>query len=591
MLQRIVPILALIFAIIAQAPLHAEPSPTAERLPGHRNLFNGDCTFLFGDNFVPDTGAPYDAKTLHWFIDVVADHGVDTYLVNPVAQVPWYPSQRTPHILTGYQRGDVEFFRGHFRPGLPKERLEPAMADQARFLNRYLDLAEAGVNWVEEISKACRRRNVSPWLSIRMNDMHGANSWENSYMNCALQKDPKYRLSGRQINPHDPVNRMEQGLNYACPEVRDYMLLVIRELVEDYDFEGLELDWLRSPFCLDPPASAEGVTMMTDWIGEIRRLTQSKAEQTGKPYPLGLRVPCRLGLMKAIGLDVAGLAKSGAIDFISCSNSWQTTWDVPYDEMRREVGDRVALYGVIEDAPNWISAASRDDKKQWLPARLLSASPELLHGNAAGKLALGADGIETFNFFCTDELDNSFDPRARRARYPALRDLEKLDRLRGEPKQYALASMQGQWIFPVFEYAEQVPAILEPDWKKAFRLSMCTEPADAGLELTVQLIVEKSADAPQESLELGISFNGGWPWFDGQETDRLLFPAGVYTHHAAANRAFDFTLPVAEIKEGWNEILVFNGKHRGTPEENRTRSVRIVGVELAVKKPSPGGGE
>jgi hypothetical protein len=49
---------------------------------------------------------------------------------------------------------------------------------------------------------------VSPWLSIRMNDMHGANSWEGSYMNCALQKDPRYRLSGREVNPHGGVNRM-----------------------------------------------------------------------------------------------------------------------------------------------------------------------------------------------------------------------------------------------------------------------------------------------------------------------------------------------------------------------------------------------
>jgi hypothetical protein len=561
----------------------AEAPPARERLPGHRNLFNGDCTFLFTDSFVKDPTAKYDKATLHWFIDVLADSGVDTYLVNPNAQVPWYPSQRTPNILTGYRRGDREFFRRHFRPGLPEERLAQAIAEQVRMLDRYLDLAEAGVNWIEEIARACRRRKLSPWLSVRMNDMHGANSWEGSYMNCALQKDPRFRLSGKQPNPKDPVNPMEQSLNYAKKEVRDYMLLMIRELVEDHDFEGLELDWLRCPFCIDPPASPDSIALMTRWTAEVRRLTQVKARQTGKPYPLGLRVPCRLGLVKAVGLDVQALAREGLIDFVGLSNFWQTSWDVPYDELRRELGDRVALYGVIEDAPNRLFARDPEGKKQWLPARLLSASSPLLLGNTAGKLALGVDGIETFNFFCTDEGPHTTDPHKRRARYPALRDLDRLDKLRGQPKQYALASMHGLYQFPLFELAEQVPVVLEPEWKKAFRLSMCAEPPDAGLVLVVQVVVETTTPAP----EVGVSFNGSWPSFRGEETNRLLFPAGVYTHHVAEHQAFNFRFEAAQIKEGWNEVLVFNGSHkRATPEDRRTHAFTVVGVELGVQRPA-----
>src|SRR5262245_22982814 len=150
--------------------------------------------------------------------------GVDTYLANPNAQVPWYPSKRLPSILKGYRRGDREFFRGHFSPNLSKKVLEERLDDQVRFLNRYLDLAEAGVDWVAEIAKACRQRRVAPWLSIRMNDLHGANSWEHSYMNCALQKDPRYRLSGRQINPRDGIDIKLQALDYGHREVRDYMM-------------------------------------------------------------------------------------------------------------------------------------------------------------------------------------------------------------------------------------------------------------------------------------------------------------------------------------------------------------------------------
>ena len=149
----------------------------------HRNLFNGDCTFLFFADVYQAVPGPYTADVFHRYVDLLADSGVDTFLINPNAQVPWFPSKRLPHILTGYKRGDRDFFRGHYPPfdkDWTPEMLEKRLDGDVNFLNRYLDLAEAGINWIDELSKACRRRTVSPWVTVRMNDMHGANSWENS---------------------------------------------------------------------------------------------------------------------------------------------------------------------------------------------------------------------------------------------------------------------------------------------------------------------------------------------------------------------------------------------------------------------------
>lgn len=548
-------------------------NPRGGRLPNHRTLYNGDCTYLFTDTYVKTPGEKFDKKIIHDYIQRLADNGVDTYLANSNAQIPWYPSKRTRNILTGYKRGDKEFVRGHFRPGLAAERLETGMATDLRMLNRYLDLQEAGVDWLEEVSRACRQRGVSPWFSIRMNDMHGANSWEKSYMNCDLQRDPKFRLSGRSPNPTRGVNRMEQPLDYSHPEVRDYMLQQIREVVEDYDFEGLELDWLRCPYCCEAPASLANIEMMSRWITEIRGLTQKRAASAGRPYRLGLRLPCRLGLLKSIGLDVAALARAGVIDFVGFSNFWQTSWDVPYEELRRELGDKIAIYGVIEDAPNWMFA--RDESGKNSSYRLLSASPELLRGNAAGKLVQGVDGIELFNFFCTDEDHHNPSARDRQARYTSLSTISNLAALRGETKHYALASSLGGFSFPLWEYAEQIPTLLEAEHKRAFRLTMTAEPPDRNLELVVQIVTERSEPLP----ELGISFNGSWPRYDAKESDRLLFPTGIYTRHIEKHRAVNIHFPVSEIRDGWNEILVFNGR-----KEGKNSTVKIISVELAVIK-------
>jgi homoserine O-acetyltransferase len=48
------------------------------------------------------------------------------------------------------------------------------------------------------------------------------------------------------------------------------MLLLMRELVEDHDYEGLELDWLRCPFCINAQASAEQIALCAVQAHAIR---------------------------------------------------------------------------------------------------------------------------------------------------------------------------------------------------------------------------------------------------------------------------------------------------------------------------------
>lgn len=498
--------------------------------------------------------------------------------------MPWYPSKAVDHVLEGYQRGDKEFVRGHFPP--PNETdftlsmLEERCTEYTRLLDRYLDLQEAGVDWIAEIAAACRRRGVSPWVSVRMNDMHGSNDWSKSFMNCPPQRDPLLRLSGKSINPRDPIDRRYQAARYDHKETGDFLFAMIRELILDYDFEGVELDWLRCPFCCEPPASEGTIDRMTEWMAEIRKLTNEKARKTGKPYPLGVRTPVRIDLLRNVGIDMRKYARRGLIDFLGVSNYLQSTWDVPYDQLRGELGDEVAVYGVIDAAPNWLNVFSPSLRKEFY--RLQPACPELLRGNAAGKLAAGVDGVEFYNFFCADEPHrHTFADKSRRgAIYPAIRGAHDLDFLRGKPKQYVLASMDGPYMFPLWEYAEQIPVNIAPGEHRAFRLSMCAEPANARLELIIQLVLEARDTNNEQRVTndaFGISFNGSWPNFDAQATDALLFPSGDFTQHIPVHDAFNFRFPVSQVREGWNEVVVHHGGAKpATP-------AKIVSVELAVR--------
>ncbi|HXK45717.1 MAG TPA: hypothetical protein PL060_07130, partial [bacterium] len=128
---------------------------------------------------------------------------------------------------------------------------------------------------------------------------------------------------------------------------------------------------------------------------------------------------------------------------------------------------------------------------------LSAFSPEILRGNAAGKLALGCDGIETFNFFCADtpshwpwEQANCF------ADYASLKKLHDIDFLKGKSKFYTFSSGVGFFVHNFFESIGQIPTHIEPQCRKECLLPMMKESADKNMKLTIQVVIEKQEKIP-----------------------------------------------------------------------------------------------
>jgi len=501
------------------------------RLTKHRNLYNGDFgVFFWNSEMWQPEGGPYSARAIHRFVDILADSGVDTFLINPNSQVAWYPSKAIPTVLDRYVRDGLSV-------GSADNWWTPAL------LNPALDLKEAGVDWLAEAIERCRERGISPWISIRMNDPH---------LGHPYLRSPLY----------------EDGLlNYERREVRDYYFSLIREVVEEYDSEGLELDWLRCPTCCPAPASQQNVDMMTSWFSDIRALTEAKARQTGRRFPLGMRIPGNYKGMREIGIDVEAMVKAGLLDFICPTNFMQTSWDMPHDRLRAEFVEDITIYGVTELLLNELMVFSKGLDKSTAP--YVCASAPALRGNAAGKLVLGADGIQQYNFFCADQARKFHNEPGKIGQYAALRNLHDLEALRGQPKHYSICSDLRGWSSE-FDLPRPLPAILEPNSQHTFTLPMCAEPADRGLELIVQVVVEKKENLP----DIGVHFNASSPCFDARATDELLFPNGPSGHHLSKYQAFNYRFDVGQIVEGWNEVVVSNGGDN---------SVEIVSIELAVR--------
>lgn len=572
-------------AMASQASAASGAAPGTPGRPASlrgRNLFNGDsCVFFYNpEKWQPEDfslrevdgkpqpqGGPFKPIAIHRYVENLARSGVDTFLVNANASRAWYPSKVIPTILDGYKRGDREYFRGHAicQGATAPAEVEKFIDRMIAFMNLYQDLLDQHVDWLAEAATACRANKVAPWVSIRMNDFHGSKNIDGSFFNVPLLKNPAMRLSHSGYSPtmHEPSYRT--ALNYEKPEVRALMFAQIKEVVEDYDYEGLELDWLRNPLCCEPTASEATVAMMSDWIREVRALTERRARATGRPYPLGIRIPGQLETLKCIGLDVATLAREGTLDFVSPSAFWCTSWEMPHDELRRALGDRVAIYGVIEDGANCLTARS-PAKDLTQSVRYISSSREALHANAAGKHALGVDGIYWYNFFCTDQ------PRLPGiiSDYTSLHDAQHAEFLRGKPKHYCFSTNCVWQIQPPFDVTPQLPLTLPPTGRHPFRIPMMAEPLDKNLELVVQVVLK--ADDTFEALP--VAFNNCWPKVQYTATDRLVFPCGSLTHLGQELRGYNFTFPISRLREGWNVVTVENGG---------SKPITLMSIELGVR--------
>lgn len=503
-------------------------------------------------------------------MDLLAKSGVEAFVINPNTQVAWYPSRVAPTAWDGYTRGDSRW--AGWMSVYSKE-------SNLAMMDRYLDMLEAGVDWLETVVGLCRARGISPWLSVRMNDMHGVDDPAGNPINCPLFAEPRYRLSGRRVNPSNPPREYWAALNYACPEVRDYYFRMIRELVEGYAFEGLELDFLRNPAIGEVGSGTEFIETMLNYLADIRKLTRARAESSGRNYPLGLRIPGNLAQLKSIGLDVPTTVERGLIDFVGLSNFMQTSWAMPHDELERELGGGVVQYGVTELIFNGVKGYDPVEQKAW--DRHPCVSAPALRGSAAGKLVLGVHGIEQFNYYAADE-DNS-DVRIctwenMRADYTAIQRVHDLEFLRGKPKHYALGTMISACWYPPFDQPELFPEVFGPDWRRAYRLPMCAEPVESGLELMVQVVAERCDDPPA----MGVSFNGSWPEFKAEPTDELLFPNRPATHHLPEHVAWNYRFESSLIREGWNEITLYHGDTRTTGPQ---RQLTVVSLEVAVREP------
>ena len=254
--------------------------------------------------------------------------------------------------------------------------------------NAYI-LNKRGVNPFTIAIDECRRSGISPWLTMRMNDVHNVCD-ESSYMHSTFwRKNPQFRRAEyRYAKTGDWSDR---ALDYGHKEVREHQMLLIDEMLKWYDIDGLELDWMRTPPHFKPGDDVKNAALLTEFMKEVREKADGAEKVRGHKIQLGVRVPAHPETAYGIGIDIMSWVKNGYVDWIvvTCYNPTIDT-DMPI-ELWKELlhGTQVTLCAGAE-----IILKSYPKTKQFQENSLLTA-----RGFASSVLSRGADRVYLFNYF------------------------------------------------------------------------------------------------------------------------------------------------------------------------------------------------
>ena len=289
------------FLSVAASPLWAAP----KRMRPRRLLFNWDLSMIqcFGRAAL---GNPQGPLTREQFTALafgpIEGSAVDT-------------------ILFSFGSGNVAEYQSRV--------LEwPGKADQFEFpatkawhgglevdpKDQYLNpksLADAGHNPPALVVEECRKRGLNCFVSLRMNDCHDGQHPRGTLPNPEL---PTFK----RLNADWLVDDLDwwTALDYRQSKVRALKLRVVEEFFDRWDFDGIELDWLRHTMNFPRGTERENGKYLTEFVRAVRGSLEERARKRGRPIELAVRIPERVEWCLEGGFEIGKWLEQDLVDFL-----------------------------------------------------------------------------------------------------------------------------------------------------------------------------------------------------------------------------------------------------------------------------------
>jgi len=234
---------------------------------------------------------PTSIHKLQWPVDEVLGTGVDL-------------------LVLGLGYGDVYFHQSKIgrTVGEKKEVWEEFI--DWRIMRMVRDAKEMGTDQVREIIKRGREKGLPVFPSLKLQDMSepggercGWLKWEHGRAVCLGQKDERDA-------------RWEWCYDFSNELVRQEKLSLIREMLDDYQADGMELDFMFFPAYFRNAEVEKNIPLMNQFVAQVKELANEVGRKQGRTIPICARVHYRREENLRIGLDVETWLKDKNIDYV-----------------------------------------------------------------------------------------------------------------------------------------------------------------------------------------------------------------------------------------------------------------------------------
>jgi len=232
------------------------------------------------------------------------------------------------------------------------------------------------IDWVQGVTEETRKRGLEVFWNYRVNEVDVQSA------GGGLADEPP---PVKKAHPDWLIKTWwTHGLwNYAVPEVRQFHLAILRELAENYDFDGMQLDFSRHVPCLPPGEQWEHRDDMTEFVRMVRAMTLDIEQQRGRPFLLSAKMPHSPEGCRVDGFDIQAWAQQNLVDILTLGSR---SMDVDIAAFRRiTAGHNIKLQPCHDDYH------TTDGYKH--------EPMEFMRGIFANWWQQGADSVVCFNWF------------------------------------------------------------------------------------------------------------------------------------------------------------------------------------------------
>ena len=236
---------------------------------------------------------PLSLHKMRWPIDELSGTGVDL-------------------LAFGLGFGDVYFHQTRIGRVIGQEQEVWDEFINWRIMRMVRDAAALGTDQLREVIRHGREAGVGVFPSLKLQDPTPQGGQRCGWLKWRRGMEVTLGAADDRF----PNHQTEWCYDYANAEVREEKLSLIREVLEDYEADGIELDFMFFPLYFRRSDTEAHIPTMNRFVADVRALTREIGERQSRTIPVMARVWHRREENLGIGLDVEAWIAAGHVDLV-----------------------------------------------------------------------------------------------------------------------------------------------------------------------------------------------------------------------------------------------------------------------------------